>query len=99
MIIDCSGINIRSALQLMSQPENLPCIVCCHAGKDRTGIISALVLAVCGYDKDKIADDYALSEVRCFFGLRVVSWTCKFPVSQRREVSVKTSVLDERKVE
>ena len=33
----------------------------CNAGKDRTGIISALLLAVCGVDISDIAFDYCIS--------------------------------------
>lgn len=34
----------------------------CHAGKDRTGTISALLLAVAGVSHDDICQDYALSQ-------------------------------------
>lgn len=37
-------------------------LVNCHAGKDRTGIIVALLLSVAGAERDAIAQDYALSE-------------------------------------
>lgn len=36
-------------------------LVHCAAGKDRTGIVTALVLSVAGVDRDVIAEDYALS--------------------------------------
>ena len=36
-------------------------LVHCHAGKDRTGVIVALVLRLAGVGVDAIADDYALS--------------------------------------
>jgi protein-tyrosine phosphatase len=38
-------------------------LVNCHAGKDRTGIIVALLLSVAGAQRESIAQDYALSEV------------------------------------
>jgi protein tyrosine/serine phosphatase len=38
-------------------------LVHCHAGKDRTGIVVALALAVVGVSDDEIAQDYALSEL------------------------------------
>jgi len=37
-------------------------VVYCHAGKDRTGLIVALVLAVAGVRRRVIARDYALSD-------------------------------------
>jgi protein-tyrosine phosphatase len=36
-------------------------VVHCAAGKDRTGIIAALLLTVAGADRDVIAEDYSLS--------------------------------------
>ncbi|GAB5489968.1 MAG: tyrosine-protein phosphatase [Phototrophicaceae bacterium] len=36
-------------------------IIHCHAGKDRTGIIIALMLASIGVSEDEIAEDYVLS--------------------------------------
>jgi protein-tyrosine phosphatase len=39
----------------------LPALIHCTAGKDRTGIIVALLLGLVGVPDDVIADDYALS--------------------------------------
>lgn len=36
-------------------------VVHCFAGKDRTGVVSALLLSVAGVTRDAIAEDYALS--------------------------------------
>ena len=36
-------------------------VVHCHAGKDRTGLVVALLLAVAGVTRDSIAADYAVS--------------------------------------
>ncbi|GAC1324769.1 MAG: tyrosine-protein phosphatase [Chloroflexota bacterium] len=37
-------------------------LVHCHAGKDRTGIVSAMLLDLVGVSRDTIADDYSLSD-------------------------------------
>ncbi len=39
-------------------------VIHCHAGKDRTGIIVALLLRLAGVPPDAIADDYAVSQIR-----------------------------------
>jgi protein-tyrosine phosphatase len=39
-------------------------LVHCHAGKDRTGVVVALVLRLAGVGIDDIADDYAESGVQ-----------------------------------
>ena len=36
----------------------------CHAGKDRTGLVAALVLRLAGVSIKVIADDYAISRIR-----------------------------------
>ena len=36
----------------------------CHAGKDRTGLVAAILLRLAGVPADVIAEDYALSAVR-----------------------------------
>ena len=40
----------------------------CGIGRDRTGLIAILLLALAGADADEIAADYALSEARVPFG-------------------------------
>ena len=52
-------------LQLILQEGKVPFVICCHAGKDRTGVISAILLSICGFDKETIAADFELSEVSC----------------------------------
>ena len=36
-------------------------LFCCTAGKDRTGVIAALLLSACGVDRHLIVGDYAAS--------------------------------------
>jgi protein-tyrosine phosphatase len=42
-------------------PDRLPAIIHCHAGKDRTGFVVALLLAALGVRREAIRDDYALT--------------------------------------
>ncbi|HEY0071229.1 MAG TPA: tyrosine-protein phosphatase [Chloroflexia bacterium] len=39
-------------------------LVHCHGGKDRTGIVVALLLSLVGVPRETIAEDYAISEAR-----------------------------------
>ncbi len=52
---------LREIMSTLAQPGALPALVHCTAGKDRTGIVSALLLALAGVDHDTIAQDYALT--------------------------------------
>jgi protein-tyrosine phosphatase len=52
---------LAEAIKVLCAPDALPALVHCSAGKDRTGIVSALVLAVLGVPDELIAADYALS--------------------------------------
>jgi protein-tyrosine phosphatase len=57
-----SGAAIGEALRLIADEDSAPLVFHCIAGKDRTGIVSALTLSLLGVDDETIADDYALSE-------------------------------------
>ncbi|SCE74671.1 Protein tyrosine/serine phosphatase [Micromonospora echinospora] len=52
---------LAEAVGLIADAENAPVVVHCVAGKDRTGIVCALTLALLGVSDTDIAADYALS--------------------------------------
>jgi protein-tyrosine phosphatase len=52
---------LAEAVGLIADSSNAPVVVHCVAGKDRTGIVCALTLAVLGVAEADIATDYALS--------------------------------------
>jgi len=52
---------IRSVIGILADPANLPAMVHCTAGKDRTGMVVALLLSVAGVDDETIVNDYALT--------------------------------------
>jgi protein-tyrosine phosphatase len=51
------------ALRVLADPERVPAAFHCAAGKDRTGVLAALVLSLVGVDDDTIAADYGLSRL------------------------------------
>ncbi|WP_239095673.1 tyrosine-protein phosphatase [Micromonospora lutea] len=52
---------LAEAIGLIADEANAPVVVHCVAGKDRTGIVCGLTLAVLGVDDSEIAANYALS--------------------------------------
>ena len=60
-ILDRRGRQVCETLKTLATPGVLPALVHCTAGKDRTGLITALVLGLAGVPIETIAEDYALS--------------------------------------
>jgi protein-tyrosine phosphatase len=56
-----AGDAFLGVLQVLAAPDALPAVFHCTAGKDRTGVLSALVLSLLGVDEDTVVADYALS--------------------------------------
>jgi protein-tyrosine phosphatase len=56
------GPELRSALEYLSQSEKYPVMVHCTQGKDRTGLIIALVLFLLDVPEQVVERDYCLSE-------------------------------------
>ncbi|KAI0203106.1 tyrosine phosphatase [Astrocystis sublimbata] len=48
-------------LAVDARPE--PILIHCQAGKDRTAVICALILSLCGVADDVIADEYSLTDI------------------------------------
>lgn len=53
--------NIGEAIQLFAKKETQPAVIHCAAGKDRTGVLVAVLLGLLGVERDVIVADYAMS--------------------------------------
>ncbi|MEV0808538.1 tyrosine-protein phosphatase [Micromonospora sp. NPDC050200] len=60
-LAESGAAGLAEAVGLIADQANAPVLVHCVAGKDRTGIVCGLTLAVLGVSDAEIAADYALS--------------------------------------
>lgn len=61
VILDHRRAQVCETVRTLAAPGTLPALVHCAGGKDRTGIITALVLELAGVPIETIAEDYAVS--------------------------------------
>lgn len=59
-LLEESGARLAQALRIIAEGD--PTLVHCTVGKDRTGVTIALALDAVGADRERIVDDYALTE-------------------------------------
>jgi protein-tyrosine phosphatase len=74
MLDDSAGALVNIVLRV-AHPDSAPVLVCCAAGRDRTGIVSACLLDLLEVDDDTIAADYARSDAFVHDGGRAHSAT------------------------
>jgi protein-tyrosine phosphatase len=60
-VIDHSAGQIGQLFAGLCEDEGLPAVFHCHAGKDRTGVVAAVLLEALGVDRRDILDDYELT--------------------------------------
>ncbi|MEX2546405.1 MAG: tyrosine-protein phosphatase [Chloroflexota bacterium] len=61
--LDRNATGIAAAVSAIADAPPGGVLVHCHGGKDRTGIVVALILSALGVSDDEIADDYALTAI------------------------------------
>ncbi|MEH1097056.1 tyrosine-protein phosphatase [Micromonospora sp. CPCC 205739] len=67
---------LRQALETIATAEG-PLVFHCASGKDRTGLLAALVLALLDVDERQIAEDFALTELAT--DALVATWRAQHP--------------------
>jgi protein-tyrosine phosphatase len=58
-IVARCGDRFAAIVELLAAPGALPAVFFCSAGKDRTGLTTAIVLSALGVDEEAVAADYA----------------------------------------
>jgi protein-tyrosine phosphatase len=60
-VFDVRATQLAAVARSLLEPDGLPAIVGCAAGKDRTGVTIALLLDLVGVPTEVIVEDYALT--------------------------------------
>lgn len=63
VMLEEGGESLGTALRMLTEADRVPAVFHCAAGKDRTGVLAALVLCLLGVDDEVIATDYGLSRL------------------------------------
>ena len=64
LMLDRFRARFGAAVTALADPEHQPAVFHCAAGKDRTGLIGALILDTCGVDRALVIDDFLLTNGR-----------------------------------
>ena len=62
-MLDTNGAPLVEALHRLAEDLPLPTLICCSAGKDRTGVLAACVQALIGVSEEEIVADYSRSDM------------------------------------
>ncbi|MGH9001118.1 MAG: tyrosine-protein phosphatase [Acidimicrobiia bacterium] len=62
--LDAGAAGLIRVLEMMSAGEALPLVFHCTAGKDRTGVVAAVLLACLTVERDVIVGDYCATQDR-----------------------------------
>lgn len=60
-VLDERAPQLVEVVRALLEPDGMPAVIGCAAGKDRTGVTIALLLDLAGVPHDIIVDDYAMS--------------------------------------
>jgi len=75
----------RAAFELLADPDSYPLLVHCVAGKDRTGVLTALTLSLLGVPRDVIEADYEMTNEEVPRLVAYVEGTRGLPEGMSRE--------------
>ena len=57
-----AAVEIGSLFTTLAAPDAMPAVFHCAVGKDRTGLVAALLLTWLGVDRETVLDDFELSD-------------------------------------
>lgn len=70
---------------VMADTDQLPLLIHCTAGKDRTGVVTALLMSILGVDRDVIEADYVLTNRDCERHVKFIEQSEGLPAGMSRD--------------
>lgn len=87
-IVFHSTEQIKQVITLISEKNNLPALIHCNVGRDRTGLISAIIQMLLGVSRKKVIEDYLLTNIafeqRILRFVKYIRRLSLFQVSEKR---------------
>jgi protein-tyrosine phosphatase len=80
-VLEHTRPQLKEVLEVIADADAAPLVFHCVAGKDRTGLIAALLLALADVEPDAIAADYAASSA-----LLADAYLLRYPDLERAEI-------------
>jgi protein-tyrosine phosphatase len=87
--LDVGAPAFALAVKEMAVAENYPLVFNCFLGKDRTGVLAALVLSCLGVERETIVEDYALTHER----MRLITEKLRRDPTQRETIDLTPPAL------
>lgn len=88
--------NVAAVISELAEPDGMPAVIHCTAGKDRTGIVVAVLLEVLGVPRASILDDYMATERNL---ARVTQRTAALPSARHNPARPENLSLSARSIE
>ena len=87
---ESAAASVAAFLNLVCRPDAYPLVFHCFAGKDRTGILTALVLGLLGVPDADIVEDYALSRAAM---VQLLAWLRAEAAEQAEELESRSAAI------
>lgn len=85
----------RGIFDIMADSDQLPLLIHCTAGKDRTGVTTALLLCILGVHRDVIEADYLLTNRDCERQVAYIEREQLLPEGMSREMLLHLTAVPE----
>ena len=93
-LVDKHQKEFKQIFSVLLDPANYPVVINCNSGKERTGVVAALVLAALGVNEEVIMEDYRLSN-KYFNIINASQYAYCLPDSMQEAITMLYSAKEE----